>query len=548
MKQANSKVGYMLDRLRKPMNARVRLILLALSGLLTGMTIILPVLGALEWIALVPAMAVLLDMARQQDNGERFSVRRTYGLGLLFYMCYYLVNFHWFMAVYPMEFMGVSPIAAFGILMFAWWGLSLFQALGAAFVFVAFMAISALPLVRKRQLMRVPLICTLWIILEWGQTLFWSGVPWARLCLGQTEAPVLLGTASWFGSYVISFGILLFNAAIAYALMYVGVKRVSAITCAGVLLFVVGGGAISTALTNNDIQKDAGKTFPVAAIQANFGSTDKWDVPTDEVFETHFSMTEQAAQMGAKLIVWPETAVPVTLPNKPQYMTRLTELADQYDATLLLGSFTVDAAGNKYNSVIAVQSDGSVEQQCYSKRHLVPFGEYIPLRPLVEAIVPGIVRFSASDLTPGADAAIYHGELGNIGSLICFDSIYEMLSIDSVRSGAQLLTLSTNDSWFSGSAAIGMHHAQSQLRAIETGRFVVRSAGTGQSGIISPTGEILAKQVVQTRGILYGEVELRDDLTLYCRIGNLFVWLCIAYTAALPMVQAILTIKQRKAC
>ena len=180
----------------------------------------------------------------------------------------------------------------------------------------------------------------------------------------------------------------------------------------------------------------------------------------------------------------------------------------------------------------------------YSKRHLVPFGEYVPMRELIVALVPPLAELVQVNILPGDDAAVHQSAMGEIGSLICFDSIYETLARDSVRQGAQLLTISTNDSWFFDSAAARMHNAQAQLRAVETGRWVVRAASTGISSMIAPDGTIVAQQDALTEGILYGEVEMRGEITLYTILGNVIAWVCMAYVLGL-LVLGFLTKKDR---
>ena len=517
-----------------PFVRRFRLPLLLLSGALTGCCVVFPVLGVLEWLSLTPCMLVLYDISAQEADGMRLRLRRIWTLGLLFFMSYYPVNFHWFLSMYPLEFTGLSRGAALFVVIFAWLGLSLLQALGAAFVFVGFVLLSRTKIVRCYGFLRVPLIAALWIVLEWGQTFGWMGVPWGRLCLGQTWTPVMLGTASLLGSYVISLSILLFNAALAYALAHVERLRICACVSSVCLLFTAGGGVLVTlqqselALATEDSQ-----VVHVAAIQGNLGSADKWDMNTLDMFDHYVALTEEAAEHGAELILWPETAVPFTLLKYPSYAMRLASLARRYQTTLLIGTFTEDHSGEKYNSIVCIGPDGEIHENVYSKRHLVPFGEYVPMRSLFVALVPPLTELVQVNILPGEDAAVHASAMGGIGSLICFDSIYETLALDSVRQGAQLLTISTNDSWFFDSAAARMHNAQAQLRAVENGRWVVRAASTGISSIISPSGVIMAKLDALTEGVLYGTVEMREQTTLYTRLGNVVAWVCLAFIAGL---------------
>jgi apolipoprotein N-acyltransferase len=168
------------------------------------------------------------------------------------------------------------------------------------------------------------------------------------------------------------------------------------------------------------------------------------------------------------------------------------------------------------------------------------------MEELILALIPPLAGLVQANVIPGEDAAVWHESFGSVGALICFDSIYEMLALDSVRQGAQLLTVSTNDSWFFDSAAAHMHHAQAQLRAVETGRWVIRAASTGISSIITPTGRVVASHPALTQGIVQGTVVMRQEMTLYTQIGNLFVWLCMAYVVAIGGVGVSYEIWSRK--
>ena len=154
------------------------------------------------------------------------------------------------------------------------------------------------------------------------------------------------------------------------------------------------------------------------------------------------------------------------------------------------------------------------------------------------ALIPSLAELNlwASDLSAGQDATVVTAEGGRYGFLICFDSIYEELTRDSVRDGAGLMIISSNDSWFYDSAAVYQHKSQGQLRAIESGRYVVRAANTGISTVVSPTGELLAWIDPLTAGYAVADVEMRENHTLYTVIGNLFVYLCIAFCGGLLVV------------
>ena len=178
----------------------------------------------------------------------------------------------------------------------------------------------------------------------------------------------------------------------------------------------------------------------------------------------------------------------------------------------------------------------------------MPFGEYVPLRSLITTLIPPLAELSAldDDLTPGADSGLFETEWGKIGSLICFDSIYEQLAINSVRDGAALMVISSNDSWFYDSAAVRQHLYQAQLRAIETGRTYLRAANTGISDVILPDGSSTAQIGALETGLEVRTVTFRNTQTLYTLIGNLFVYLLVALLLALPASHAVLYAVRKK--
>lgn len=506
----------------------IKVIALLASGILTGLCVSFDALGVLGWVSLVPALCVFFRAAANPS----VPLRRLYRYGLIFNYSFSVVLFHWFFYMYPLEFVGVTPVAALGVVLFATLGLSLLQTVFAALFPVLLALVSRGRIVKSHPFLQVVVMAGLWCVREWAQTLNWTGVPWGRLALGQAAMPVMLQTARLFGPYLITFIIVLVNGCIAYALLHTERRRLCALVGLGVfaLQFSLGGVLMLT-----DAHRSSNETYKVAAIQGNIGSADKWEATAAESFEIYYRWTEQAALEGADVIVWPETAVPIKLTQYPNYMERLETLAREYEAILLLGVFVKGGELGDYNAIVMIDETGRLYGGFYAKRHLVPFGEYVPLRPLIEVICPPILELSqlASGTTPGEDSAVFDTSMGGIGSMICFDSIYEQLALDSARDGAELICISTNDSWFFDSAAVHMHNAQAKLRAIETGRFVVRAANTGVSSVITPTGKEIARLEALKEGIVTAEIEMRSDVTLYTRIGNLFVYLCMGGTALL---------------
>ena len=305
-----------------------------------------------------------------------------------------------------------------------------------------------------------------------------------------------------------------------------------------------------------------GAPVKAAALQGNLSSKDKWaDDSGIRSFQQYAVLTEQAAAEGATLIVWPETALAYYLFNVPSNselrapLFMVHDLAERTGTTVMISTFMTSKnlgieaeVQDCYNAVIVFYPDRTHDENIYLKRKLVPFGEYVPWRELLTKIVPVLdeINMLETDIAKGENAvSVETKTLGMaLGPIICFDSIYEEPVRLTVAEGAEIITLSTNDSWFSDSAAVYMHNNQAKFRAIENGRYLVRSANTGISSIIAPNGEVLGEQEVLTTGLVVADVYARDVQTPYNQVGYLLVWISIGVQIALIAVQIVYAIVQ----
>ena len=504
------------------------IITLIFSGALTALPVILPKLGFLQWVSMIPAALILLLTA--EDSEIRY--RRAYGRGLMYFWAYYAVVFHWFFYMYPLDFAGLSDFASLTVVLVACFGLSLLQALFSAVAFVIVAAICRTPTVKRIPCLSPAVCAATYVIAEWFQTVGWWGVPWGRLPLGQVEAPLFLRSASVFGSYFVTFVIVAVNFCIAYAILHKETVRLLAIVAVSLFCFNLALGTIVTVT-----YREEGEPLTVAAAQGNIPSGEKWSGDhLEKILLTYEELTVAAAANGADIIVWPETAIPFDVFSRPDIMGFMSRLAKDNEITILFSAFTTDKESDMpCNSILEIKPDGSVGESIYNKQRLVPFGEFVPMRRLVMMLIPPLaeVGMLEEDLLPGEKSVVFETDVGNVGCGICFDSIYEELIRASVKEGAEIIAISTNDSWFADSAALAMHNSQSVLRAIENGRYVVRSANTGISSVIDPMGRVLDSLGANREGYVMKEVYLREQTTLYTRIGNVIVWLCMTLDAVL---------------
>ena len=507
---------------------------IAFGAGLTALPLILPQIGFLAWFGMIPLIHGANAVCKRAEGTRR----AAFGSGFLAGFVFYFIQFHWLVYLYPMDSMGMSNGAAVAVIAAGWIGVPALYGLLSGVLFLLFRTMHKTGIFGRVPLLRPFAFAALWTGYEWLTAQTWMGVPWGRLALGQVDMRPMLWIASVFGSYAVTFLIVSVNA----LLVEIAYTPKKTVAC-GILAAALFVGNLGFGLVWQKRELPTEKMLQAAVLQGNIGVDDKWKSSNDlSIYE---KLTKEAAANGAELIVWPETALPFA-PTDLTWNT-LEELARETNADLIVGALYYDEEWNPYNALYFVDREKGLSDTVYLKRHLVPFGEYVPLRSIFEALVPPLVELSAlEDLSAGTSTALFESRWGKIGSLICFDSIYDALAGASARDGAELLVISSNDSWFYDSAAVYQHNAQAQLRAVETGKWVLRSANTGISSVVTPQGEIVAQTEPLVKDYLVMPVQMSSQKTVYTRIGNLFVYLCLAFSAGVPIAGWIWNRKKRK--
>jgi apolipoprotein N-acyltransferase len=255
----------------------------------------------------------------------------------------------------------------------------------------------------------------------------------------------------------------------------------------------------------------------VAVLQGNINQDTDWnEAYVRRSMETFTRLTWAAARVGARLVVWPESSLPGELRYDPALEGAVEQLARAAGVELVIGSN--DHTGDRdYNCAFLVDRLGHVRGH-YSKRHLVPFGEYVPLGvwfPFLEAL-----HVRPYHLTPGEDYYPVHGEEHALGTVICFESAFPPISRAMALHGAELLVEISNDTWFGRSAAAEQHAAMATLRAVETRRAFARATVTGISTLVDDHGRVRRRLGLFREGFLVDRLPLRRDLTPYVRLGD----------------------------
>jgi apolipoprotein N-acyltransferase len=232
-------------------------------------------------------------------------------------------------------------------------------------------------------------------------------------------------------------------------------------------------------------------------------------------------------------VIWPEASTPFYFDIDAVQAAPIRRLAAEVRIPFILGTDEFSAATavqpeQYFNAAVLVGPDGR-SRTSYRKMHLVPFGEYVPLKRwlfFVEKLVEAVSDFSA-----GSEAVVFDiGDGRHVSVAICYESIYPEIAQAFVSRGSQLLATITNDAWFKTSSAAYQHFDQGALRAVEQGRFVVRAANTGISGAVDPYGRVLTRTELFVPTVVTADVRLITNRTIYSRIGDAVVWISIALT------------------
>jgi apolipoprotein N-acyltransferase len=288
------------------------------------------------------------------------------------------------------------------------------------------------------------------------------------------------------------------------------------------------------------------KSLHVAAVQANIPQRQKFDPQfTAHIIDQFTSLSTIALRSNppADLLVWPEAAMPAPVLEDGQTYKFVINLSATTKTNLLLGTIDLED-GHDYNAALLVSAQDQ-QVQIYRKIHLVPFGEYIPLRHSFPVFAAVAGKWVPGDFERGTDYTLFRltNDQVQVAPLICFEDTVGDLVRQFVLKGADLLVDVTNDAWFLHSAGSRQHLANAIFRCVETRRPMVRAANTGVTCFVNDFGRVT--QLLQdetgstfTEGALTGEVNVSTsrELTIYVRHGELFAKLCAAVTLAAIIV------------
>jgi apolipoprotein N-acyltransferase len=468
--------------------------------------------GIMAWVALVPLFFALRGVNIRDSFVAGFVAGLTFNIGIMYWITFVVVHYG-----YLPYFIGVFLM----VLVAAY--LAIYVALFSAGV--AYFSGKGIP-----GIVAAP---TLWTCLEYAKSNILTGFPWENLAYSQYLSRNLIQSVDITGTYGITFIIILVNVIIYDAITdrFRGKRAMGEVALGCIVLIgVYSYGYVR--IGQMGVASQTAETMNVAVIQGNIDQSVKWNrafqSDTINAYKT-LSLEKRTSVPG--LIVWPETATPFFFQDVSKMQSEILDVARISGEWLLFGSPSYqtncdgDAACLSFlNSAFLLSPQGIILGR-YDKVHLVPYGEYVPLRklfPFINKLVVGVGDFRSGD---GYYPIAMNGH--KLGVLICYEGIFPEASRRYAKEGADLLVNITNDAWFGRTSAPYQHLSMSIFRAVENRLYMVRSANTGISAIIDPTGKIVAHTELFEKTALRKTIKFINKKTFYGAYGDIFAIICM---------------------
>ena len=365
----------------------------------------------------------------------------------------------------------------------------------------------------------------IWTGSEYLRSWVGGGFPWVLLGYSQATVAPIAQVASVGGVFLLTFVVALVSAAAAWTALTRRPSRwlVSGAVIAGVIAAGLWG---ALRIREGSLVRD-GAAVRVGLVQGNIAQQDKWNPDLAlPILHRYLDMSRQALAAGADVVIWPESSTPFFLEENPALANEIRRLAQQAQRPFVVGSDQIERAQRNrfYNSAFLVGPDGQT-RAVYRKMHLVPFGEYVPLRQLLPFV--GTLVEAVADFSPGLEPVLLPIDGHPLSVAICYEVVYPWLIRGFVLGGSELLVTITNDAWYGTTSAAYQHWEQASLRAVEQGRYLVRAANTGITGIVDPYGRVIARTRLFETEVVTGDVRWNTGRTLYATIGDLIAWISL---------------------
>ena len=509
----------------------------ALSGLMMALSFPPYPTRVFSLFALVP---VFWYFIREEDAGDKRSgyLKRGFLICYIFGIVFFGVLLHWVANVIPDSNVTARWVLAPGVSL-----LALYLAL-----YLGLFGLALAYLIKRYgrgALVAAPALYPLAELLRSSGELAFS---WGLLSGALVKHPIAVQGLSIYGSYGLSFFIVLVNMLLAVAL-FSKQSRIR-LACLFLLVLVILFHMIFGVTRIRRYRDITGgiDRENIAVVQPNVGLDIKWKPEyKNKIFKEIENLTAEAAGRGAELVIFPETSAPVSISRSANYRAWLQRIAAGSGVDLLIGFIDhtySEGEIRSYNGAGLFNREGELEAR-YRKINLLPFGEKIPFSQYFPVLKK--IKFGQANFTSGKRKTIFRSDAGDFGVLICYESTFPGQSREYILNSAVFLVNITNDGWFNSQRGPIQHSETAITRAVENGVYMLRSANTGVSMYIDPAGRVVRKLGLNEGGIIYCGIKEPDGLTFYTRHGNLvFYALALVSLAGAVLCRPVLARFRRR--
>jgi apolipoprotein N-acyltransferase len=469
------------------------------------------------------SLALLIHHVTQAKGLRQAAVR-----GWVFGLAHFIVGLNWIATAFTYQDNMPAWLGWVAVVLLSLY-LALFPALASAL---------AWRMAHTDRLGFVFVFAAAWMLSEWLRASLLTGFAWNPLAAICLELPWVAQSARWIGTYGLS-GVWALSA----GLFCVGLQHRWRSTL--VLTLVLAATSIALGRSRVPVHEPGPAAIPFRIVQPNIGQDQKYDPEQAERNARVYARLSGTPPASPRLLLWPEGATLSFLDVEPKARVALAASLGPHDLLLTGGpSITLDLNGNDdvyHNGVFALDAAAAIRWR-YDKAHLVPFGEYLPARPILGSI--GLSRLvpGEGDFTPGPGPRTFplpgfsaHGVPASVGVQICYEIIFSGHVVDEAHRPTFLFNPS-NDAWF-GAWGPPQHLAQAQLRAIEEGIAVVRATPNGISAVIGPTGRLVSTLPSHHAGVIDGFIPEPLPPTAFSRLG---LWACAGFGLCLGAIGIVL--------
>jgi apolipoprotein N-acyltransferase len=461
-------------------------------------------IAPLAWIGLVPLML-------QLHTG---SLRRAFLLGTAFGVGFYGALLVWVSIV---GWLGWTVLV---VVQAAWAGLFalLFSVARARWGSGAALALSPF----------------LWVAVDYLRSLFpVGGFTWGQLAQSQHDLLWLLRPAAIGGGWLVTALIVGVNALAAYVILAAAARRFRGAAVASLAaVAVIGAPALLPA------NEASGASLRVAIVQGNVPRNWTGTAFDKEIriLNNHVDLTRELAGEDIDLVVWPESAIGIDIERDSAVAALVSEAARAAGAPMIVGG-NLDVGSDHYKVMaFLVAADGTIVDR-YQKTHLVPFGEYVPARGLLDWI-PALDQVPR-DAIAANEPVVFDVGGGAVAPVISFEGDFGSLVRGRIDNGGRMLVIATNTSTWEESWASAQHVAFAQLRAVETGVGVLHAAVSGISAFVAPDGRVVETTELWTPETLIRDMRFADVITFYARTGDWLPLTCLIVTGVIVVAAAV---------